>query len=1346
MKQLKRKSSKVVAFLLAVAMVATSLAYTPSSASAASKKKVTKVSITKPSTKVLVLKKGKTYKMKVKVTAKKSKYKKVTYKSSKKAVATVSKSGKIKAIKKGTAKITVTSKTDKKKKATLTVKVGTPITKVTLTGTHGQKSFYYAEVTNVDPESKDYGKVSLVRKSKTTQKRVFTKKKSASVTVTKGEYVQLKANFTPSKATYRKVSYKSSNKKVATVDSYGFVTAKEPGKTTITATAKDGSGKKATVKITVNEFVETTTPAPTAVPDLSKKTTVENFESYADGTNWDKYTTGGQANPGTMTVVTDPLNPNNKVLKIAYNGPDQAFDFAPYFNVDLSKIPNAKATLGNYKGVKFKVRVVSSNIADVGSGQPKVINGFFADYGTINRDMANSCSYKADNENVIADPAKFKFLQDWAGFFGEDGESAGSINAEVMNNNRYMPTFNSEYFGTDDAENEIISDPKSRTEGFAGYLNGKAETAEYSAKILNFDRKSKNCQPYLNNSKFDMTFGTTYAGKLTEGQVLEYYLDDIELIEDESGAGQVAIPATSVTLDQEAIELEVGDKRQLTASVAPEDTTDSITWETSDASIANVADGMVIAVSEGAVTITAKANDNAKATCKVTVKAASKEEVITQVPKTADERWDAAGTDTDEGLQFNMASSNYAGLNINLPAEITDFSKCKKVKYTFKMTDGSSTTDKIKFTIAALHKDAKSNYDESMTEPDHGRFFEKYSDVAYESASQQDNITYDTATGLYTITVDLAGQTNMDKVAALMIARNGSASATATVTITKIEYTMKAAGEADPTDSYPFLAVPFAQDFEDADAITSDTFVMAGDIAVEYKAADGVSGSACIAVPADAYNGPSALLDNRKGTEDKKYYIECYVKAATDDDVDGVVFYYAGYSSYAGASKQGTTFDQMYLKSDWYKMHDIVTVPAGSFIDLRIRGSKKFLIDNIKFEDYTDQDITDDDYPEAEPVDHVPFGSNLTVDMTQTPTGYGFAAAATDDGIAIKFENQYQEARYALPTEVVAGMADSIEIKMSSDANVAIKLLDANDQQIGGASWNNTADKTIDLSGYAADAKIAKIAFMSQNTGETNTVVKSIKVVSTQSKVDMTQTPTGYGFTKAATDDGIAIKFENQYQEARYALLQEIVIADIESIDIEMTADANVAIKLLDANDQQIGGASWNNTTDKVFSLSGYDQTAKVAKVAFMSQNTGETNAVIKSITVKASKAVVADMAQTPTGYGFTKAATDGGIAIKFENQYQEARYALPIECSIAEFAELYVEMSADANVAIKLLDANDQQIGGASWNNTANKALDLSGYDKSAKVAKIAFMSQNTGETNAVVKSIKMYKVAPID
>ena len=48
----------------------------------------------------------------------------------------------------------------------------------------------------------------------------------------------------------REVLWKSSNEKFATVDEYGVVTVLEPGKiVTITATAADGSGKKATVKV-----------------------------------------------------------------------------------------------------------------------------------------------------------------------------------------------------------------------------------------------------------------------------------------------------------------------------------------------------------------------------------------------------------------------------------------------------------------------------------------------------------------------------------------------------------------------------------------------------------------------------------------------------------------------------------------------------------------------------------------------------------------------------------------------------------------------------------------------------------------------------------------------------------------------------------------------------------------------------------------------------------------------------------------------------------------------------------------------------------------------------------------
>ena len=68
-----------------------------------------------------------------------------------------------------------------------------------------------------------------------------------------GRKVQLKATVTPSKATNKAVTWKSSNTKYATVDSKGLVTFKKNagGKTvTITATAKDGSKKYGKVTLT----------------------------------------------------------------------------------------------------------------------------------------------------------------------------------------------------------------------------------------------------------------------------------------------------------------------------------------------------------------------------------------------------------------------------------------------------------------------------------------------------------------------------------------------------------------------------------------------------------------------------------------------------------------------------------------------------------------------------------------------------------------------------------------------------------------------------------------------------------------------------------------------------------------------------------------------------------------------------------------------------------------------------------------------------------------------------------------------------------------------------------------
>lgn len=68
-----------------------------------------------------------------------------------------------------------------------------------------------------------------------------------------GKKIKLTAKVTPSKAKNKAVTWKSSNTKVATVNSKGVVTLKKNSggkKVTITATAKDGSKKKAAYKIT----------------------------------------------------------------------------------------------------------------------------------------------------------------------------------------------------------------------------------------------------------------------------------------------------------------------------------------------------------------------------------------------------------------------------------------------------------------------------------------------------------------------------------------------------------------------------------------------------------------------------------------------------------------------------------------------------------------------------------------------------------------------------------------------------------------------------------------------------------------------------------------------------------------------------------------------------------------------------------------------------------------------------------------------------------------------------------------------------------------------------------------
>lgn len=81
------------------------------------------------------------------------------------------------------------------------------------------------------------------------------------------------------------------------------------------------------------------------------------------------------------------------------------------------------------------------------------------------------------------------------------------------------------------------------------------------------------------------------------------------------------VAVSGVSIDQSSVEMTIGEKKQLSATVTPSDATDqSITWSSSKKSVATISNqGLVTAIAEGTTTIKARAGEKTSA-CIVTVR------------------------------------------------------------------------------------------------------------------------------------------------------------------------------------------------------------------------------------------------------------------------------------------------------------------------------------------------------------------------------------------------------------------------------------------------------------------------------------------------------------------------------------------------------------------------------------------------------------------------------------------------------------------------------------------------------------------------------------------------------
>ena len=102
----------------------------------------------------------------------------------------------------------------------------------------------------------------------------------------KGSRMTLTPSALPSSASNKKVSWKSSDASVASVSAQGVVTAKKKGVAVITCTAKDGSGAKASCRVTVTIPVGKITLSKTKATLLKGRSlTLKAAASPADAEN-----------------------------------------------------------------------------------------------------------------------------------------------------------------------------------------------------------------------------------------------------------------------------------------------------------------------------------------------------------------------------------------------------------------------------------------------------------------------------------------------------------------------------------------------------------------------------------------------------------------------------------------------------------------------------------------------------------------------------------------------------------------------------------------------------------------------------------------------------------------------------------------------------------------------------------------------------------------------------------------------------------------------------------------------------------------------------------------------------
>ena len=509
------------------------------------------------------------------------------------------------------------------------------------------------------------------------------------MTLTEGESETLAATVTPENAENKSIKWSSNNEAVATVDANGTVTAKSAGTAVITATSTNGKSASCTVKVEKKQIPVTEVRLSESTVGIVEGSTYKLTATVLpENTTDSKSVSWSSSNSEVATVdangtVTAKRAGTAVITATSTNGKTAGCTVTvEKKQIPVTEVRLSESTVGIVEGSTYKLTatVLPENTTDSKSVSWSSSNSEVATVdanGTVTAKRAGTAVITATSTNgktagctVTVSRKEIPITEislDKSSATLTEGETTTLVATVLPENTTYGKSVKWSSSNVAVATVDLMGKVTAKRAGTA-VITATSENGKTAGCTVTVSRKEiPITEISLDKSSATLTEGetttlvaTVLPENTTYGKSVKWSSSNVAVatvdlmgkvtakragtavITATSENGKTAgctvtvsrkeIPITEISLDKSSATLTEGETTTLTATVLPENTTDSksVSWSSSNSEVATVdANGTVTAKRAGTAVITATSTNGKTAGCTVTV--SRKEIPITEI-------------------------------------------------------------------------------------------------------------------------------------------------------------------------------------------------------------------------------------------------------------------------------------------------------------------------------------------------------------------------------------------------------------------------------------------------------------------------------------------------------------------------------------------------------------------------------------------------------------------------------------------------------------------------------------------------------------------------------------------